>query len=334
MPSYSWSLFRSRSLITAFISGIFVLGLSWEPASLSYKSAYAATKVPPGNRSSTQPPVPYASKRRTAANKSSYDAKFDKVVRVLRRDTALMRDIKRSASRYGIAPIHMLGAIVGEHTYNYDTLDSAQSYYVKALSYAGIPISFEYDGEHVMDFVQRPQFKGCNKGGKSSNRLWTCYERVWDRNFRNKTVDGKRFPRKNFNEAFFQPLFAGQSFGLGQLSPLTVLKVSDIVAKTSGYRKLDPRNASSVYAATMNPTQSLDYMAAVLRDSIDAYRSEANVDISGNPGITATLYNLGDPWTRAAVYRRKRANGSTRWPRENYYGWLVNDRLKDLETLL
>ena len=72
----------------------------------------------------------------------------------------------------------------------------------------------------------------------------------------------------------------------------------------------------------MDPNISLHYMAAIIQDSIAAYKSVGKVDISKNPGLTATLYNLGDPWSRAAKFRRTGRS----WPRENYYGWLVNDR--------
>lgn len=299
---------------------------------LGQAQAQTARLVPEGNRFRSQPKIPYASSRRTAASKSSYDAKFNKVLKVLKRDKRLMRSIKRVATRYKIDPIHIVGSIVGEHTYNYDTLDSAQSYYVKALSYAGIRFDFELNGEQVEDFVQRPQFDRCRKDHvqKSSDRRWSCYEQVWNSRFRNSRVDGVKYPNKNFNEAFFQPLFSGQSFGLGQLSPLTVLKMTDRVSKQSGFRKLKSTSPEAVYKATMDPNQSLHYMAAIIQDSIEAYKSVGKVDISNNPGLTATLYNLGDPWGRAAKFRRSGRS----WPRENYYGWLVNDRVEDLRALL
>ena len=44
----------------------------------------------------------------------------------------------RSARRpraYGIDPLHIVGAIVGEHTYNVDAYDRLQTYYVKAIAY-------------------------------------------------------------------------------------------------------------------------------------------------------------------------------------------------------
>nr|WP_281927452.1 DUF1402 family protein [Roseibium album] len=294
--------------------------------------AQSVRVVPEGNRFRSQPKIPYASARRTSSNKSSYDAKFNKVLAVLKRDRRLMSSIKRVARRYGIDPIHIIGAIVGEHTYNYDTLDSAQSYYVKALAYAGINFDFELNGEHVDTFVQRPQFDRCRKEHiqKSSDRRWSCYENVWSSKFRGRRVDGVRYPKKNFNEAFFQPLYAGQSFGLGQLSPLTVLKMTDRVSRQSNFRKLKASNSDAVYKATMDPNISLHYMAAIIQDSIAAYKSVGKVDISKNPGVTATLYNLGDPWSRAAKFRRTGRS----WPRENYYGWLVNDRIDELRTLL
>nr|WP_244300846.1 DUF1402 family protein [Roseibium hamelinense] len=294
-------------------------------------AAASVRVVPEGNRYKSQPKIPFASARRTSAFNSTYDAKFERVLGVLRRDRRLLGSIKRVSRVYGIDPIHMVGAIVGEHTYNYDSLDSAQSYYVKALAYAGIDLSFEYNGEHVDTFVEREQFDRCRKGSRSerSDRLWSCYERVWDASFKGRNVDGTRYPKKSFNETFFQPLFSGQSFGLGQLSPLTVLKMTDRVARQSRHRALSASNAGDVYRATMDPDISLHYMAAVIQDAIDAYKSVGKVDISENPGLTATLYNLGDPWSRAAQFRRS----GRAWPRENYYGWLVNDRIEDLQSL-
>ncbi|TYC55871.1 DUF1402 family protein [Rhodobacterales bacterium] len=322
-----------RGLVRAFV----VAGLLLTPAVASLAvsgPAYSQSvrMVPEGNRYRSQPKIPYSSARRTKAFNSTYDAKFEQVLGVLRRDRRLIGSIKRVAARYGIDPVHIIGAIVGEHTYNYNTLDSAQSYYVKALSYAGLNFDFALNGEDVEVFVKRPQFDRCRKDSiqNNSDRRWTCYENIWNSQFRGRSVDGVRYPKKNFNEAFFQPLFAGQSFGLGQLSPLTVLKMTDMVSRKSNFRKLEASNPGAVYKATMDPNISLHYMAAIIRDSIDAYKSSGKVDISKNPGLTATLYNVGDPWARASKFRR---SGQT-WPKENYYGWLVNDKIDQLRALL
>ena len=76
-------------------------------------------------------------------------------------------------------------------------------------------------------------------GTSGSYALWTCRESVWNRSFRGKTVDGTAFPNDRFSATFFQPFYAGQTFGLGQLNPLTALQMSDLVHQVSGLPKLD-----------------------------------------------------------------------------------------------
>jgi hypothetical protein len=290
--------------------------------------AQAATLVPSGNRSVEQPPIPGA---------STFQAKYRKIYALLKNDPALRGKIRQVSAAYGIDPIHMAGAIVGEHTYNVDAYDRLQTYYVKAISYLSNRLTFSYKGEDVSDFVQRPEFGICD-GKADSYSLWQCREQVWNRSFRGKTVGGKSFPNDRFGATFFQPLYAGQTFGLGQLNPLTALQMGDMVHKVSGLPKLDVRDPNQVYKTIMDPDLTLPYVAATIRNSIDAYKRIAGFDISGNPGITSTLYNVGNPEARAQALRnenRKRAAAgqSLQLPQENYYGWLVNDRLDELEAL-
>nr|WP_197980240.1 MULTISPECIES: DUF1402 family protein [unclassified Rhizobium] len=306
--------------------------------SLSQSYAQAATTVPPGNRNAEQPGVPGASARRTKGSNSTFDRKYQKVVELLSTDKQLISKIKSTASRYGIDPIHMVGAIVGEHTYNVDAYDRLQSYYVKAAAYAGNSFRFGYKDESIAQFLAHSQFAKCD-AKRDSVSLWTCREDVWDDSFRGKTVDGVSYPDNRFSAVFFQPFYAGQTFGLGQINPLTALMLSDMVARISGYEKLDENDAAAVYTAIMDPDRSLAYMAAAIRKSIDDYKSIADLDISKNPGVTSTLYNLGGSQQRAAVLARKNREraGSGQgplMPEENYYGWLVNEKLPELEGLL
>ncbi|MGE8105662.1 DUF1402 family protein [Allorhizobium sp. NPDC080224] len=313
------------------ITRIIIVGLGL--AGLVPLSGHAADKVPPGNRNAEQPAVPGASVRRTKAGKTSFDIKYEKVRDLLKTDSRLVGKIKKTASAYQIAPIHMVGAIVGEHTYNVDAYDSLQSYYVKAASYAGNSFRFGYKDESIADFVGRSEFSECS-GYSDSYRLWTCREKVWEDQFRGKSVGGKSYPNNRFSAVFFQPFYAGQTFGLGQINPLTALMLSDLVHEKSGYPKLDENDAAGVYKAIMDPDISLAFMAAVIRKSIDDYRQIADVDISGNPGVTATLFNIGGSQQRARALAAKRSSGAANWPEENYYGWLINDRLDELEPLL
>ncbi len=303
-------------------------------AVLTSAPAFAMQVVPSGNRHAEQPDVPGASVRRTKGTKSSFDRKYEKVRDLLATDHELMGKIKKVSAAYGIDPIHVVGAIVGEHTYNVDAYDRLQSYYVKAASYAGQSFRFAYDGEDVDDFVKRLEFTECSGKGDSYT-LWSCREDVWERDFRGKTVDGRSYPNNRFSAVFFQPFYAGQTFGLGQINPLTALMLSDLVSKVSGYEKLNEKDAGAVYKAIMEPDISLAFVAASIRRSIDDYKQIADMDISKNPGLTATLYNVGNSRQRAAALAAKNhASGETVWPEENYYGWLVNDKLDELERLL
>lgn len=299
-------------------------------------TAAAVTLVPPGNRSVEQPGVPGGSSKRTKAGRTTFDAKYRKVYALLKNDRALHKKIVETASAYGIDPMHIVGAIVGEHTYNVDAYDRLQTYYVKAVAYLKADLSFTYEGEDVDDFVKRPPFSECTATG--SYELWTCRERVWNSSFRGRTVGGTAFPDNRFAAVFFQPYYAGQTFGLGQLSPLTALQMSDLVNKVSGLPRLDAANPNQVYETIMDPDLTLNYVAAALKKSIDAYRDIAGFDISQNPGITATLYNIGNPDARAYALKRENDERASRgeaprFPEENYYGWLVNEKLPELQAL-
>ncbi len=288
--------------------------------------------MPPGNRHAEQPPIPGASVRRTRAGKTTFDIKYEKIRDLLASDDDLRAKVKSTARAYGIDPVHIAGALVGEHTYNVDAYDRLQSYYVKAAAYAGNSFVFAYDGEKVDEFVARPEFSACGKFSDSYH-LWTCREMIWEDKFRGKTVGGKDFPDNRFSAVFFQPFYAGQTFGLGQVNPLTALKLSDLVHARSGVTRLDEANASSVYDAIMDPDMSLDFIGAAIRQSIDDYRSIAGMDISNNPGITATLYNLGNTSQRAEALAARNRGGQQVLPEENYYGWLINDKLSELRKL-
>lgn len=299
--------------------------------------AVAATVVPTGNRSVEQPQVPGGSASRTKALKTSYDAKYRKVISLLRNDKALRQKIVAVAHQFDISPLHIAGAIVGEHTYNVDAYDRLQTYYVKAVSYLSSSFSFSYEGEDIGTFIQRPQFARC-ESLPGSYAVWTCREDVWNASFKGKSVDGKQFPNNRFSAVFFQPFYAGQTFGIGQLNPLTALQMTDTVSKVTGAPTLDYRDPQAVYSTIMDPDQTLPYVAATLRKAIDAYRTIAGFDISQNPGLTATLYNVGGPEARAYALkaenqRRVAAGQELKLPEENYYGWLVNDRLADIEAL-
>jgi hypothetical protein len=299
--------------------------------------AQALVVVPEGNRNAEQPSVPLGSFVRTRSLKETYELKYEKVIDFLRGDERLRDKIAKVAIDYDIDPVHIAGAIVGEHTYNVDVYDRLQSYYIKAISYMTADLTFSYEGVDISDFVKRPEFNVCaDKTG--SYDIWVCREEVWKSSFEGKTVDGIAYPKKRLSAVFFQPFYAGQTFGIGQMNPLTALELSDLVHEKSGLPRLTVDNPNLVYKTIMDPDLTLPFVAATIRKSIDAYRDIAGFDISRNPGITATLYNLGNPEERAFALasenrRAKLAGKALRLPQENYYGWLVNNRIDDLRAL-
>ena len=117
---------------------------------------------------------------------------------------------------------------------------------------------------------QRPQFAACD-GAKGSYDLWTCRETRLGPSLPRQDVDG-RFPNDRFSAVFFQPFYAGQTFGIGQLNPLTALEMSDIVHRVSGLPRLDAGDPRGVYKTIMDPDLTLPYVAATLKKSIDAYK--------------------------------------------------------------
>ncbi len=306
---------------------------------LSTAAAAAVIVVPPGNRSAEQPPISVSSIVRTRETHGTFDEKYRQVYESLAGDRKLIDKIKQVAALYHIDPIHIVGAIVGEHTYNVDVLDSLQVYYVKALTYAHLDVKFGYGNEPLEKFLQRPQFSPCATPDDDYD-LWSCREEIWNAKFQGRTVDGVKYPDYRFERVFFQPFFAGQTFGLGQLSPLAALMVADDVHRVSGLPLLDMNRAPEVYQAVMDPDTSLQYMAAIIRHDIDTYRSIAGFDISDNPGITATLYNTGGTVERARELAKENRTRQlvgipfVLYPRENYYGWLINAHLDELRKLL
>lgn len=318
------------SLSTRFIAILFMLITS---NVLPIAASADIAVVPAGNRSETQPKIPKDSYSRTRSSNGSFQGKYEKIRDLIARDKKLQAGIKKSAKRFNIDPVHIVGALIGEHTYNVDAYDRLQRYAAKAATYLKESMQFQYEGEHVLKFVARPEFKKCAVY-KDNYRLWDCREDVWKKTFSGKTVDGISWPRDRFSRVFFQPFYLGQTFGLGQLNPLSALQVDDIVRRKTKRRALSAKNAPKVYETIMDPESTLDYMAAILKISITSYRQIAGVDISNNPGITATLYNLGNVIDRAHALKAKRAKYPNALPQENYYGWLVNNKISELENLV
>ncbi len=83
---------------------------------------------------------------------------------------------------------------------------------------------------------------------------------------------------------------------------------------------LDAGNPNQVYETIMDPDPTLNYVAAALRKSIDSYAEIAGFDISQNPGITATLYNIGNPDLRKPIAKARKRRNARRAARPPFPG--------------
>ena len=327
--------FRRLFAAGATAIAIAVAGMLVQPVAV----AADVIVVPPGNQFKKQPRIYSGSRALTMMGGGTFKTKYQKVYRLLASDPNLIARIKKVSALYGIDPIHVIGAIVGEHTYNIDTYDTLQTYYVKAMQYvSNDSLVFANRGDTAAELFARPQFAKCNQY-KMNYEVWDCRQTTWENVFMGRFVDGKKYPRDRLHRVYFGPAFAGQTFGFGQLSPVAALAVTDIVHAKSGLPLLTIDNAPEVYQNIMNPDTSLHYVAANIKVEIDLYKSIAGFDISQNPGITATLYNLGNAATRARILRaenqkRAKAGKPPMYPQENFYGWFVNDKEAELRKLL
>ena len=251
------------------------------------------------------------------------------------RQEAAREDPRRRPTPTASTRMHIVGAIVGEHTYNVDAYDRLQTYYVKAVSYLDRAISFSYDGERHRRLHPAAGICGMQRRQGQLRSVDLPRSGVGPR--ASAARDG--FPNDRFSATFFQPFYAGQTFGIGQLNPLTALEMSDLVAPR--VRAADARQQRSARRLQDHHGSRPD--AALCRGDAEEVDRRLQVD--------RRLRHLAEPrpdrdalQSRQSGGARPRAQGRERTaarskgsdaklPEENYYGWLVNEKLPELQAL-
>lgn len=254
--------------------------------------------------------------------------------RVLAVIRELRRPIKSAARAFGIDPVHVAGAIAGEHAMNVSIIDSAQNMRVDAYRDARVwanAASADPDRD-LSVLVQGDKYQTC-KNKSTEYDSWYCIVDTWNRNYLNSILMGKRQFFIRFTSHFFNPnqLSAmGMTFGVGQMSPVRALMVDDLVAR-AGRDPIDFWNKgdlSRLYSKILDPESVVYYVAATTYYAMAIYRS-GGFDISQNPGIVATLYNLGNE--KILLRTAKREN---RLPQTNDLGKWVNQNREAIENAL
>ena len=126
------------------------------------------------------------------------------------------------------------------------------------------------------------------------------------------------------------------TLGPAQVSFRLALQYEPAVADRMDRRR---RNVKEVLDAVTSVPGNLEYAAALLAEARVAYRDLAGFDIAGNPGVLATLYQLGSPTVRARRLaeeneaRRERGE-RIQPPQVNAYGAFVNRHAAQIATIL
>ena len=114
------------------------------------------------------------------------------------------------------------------------------------------------------------------------------------------------------------------SYGYGQLKDKAALNAEKIVARIENR---NPKNLKYITERTSFIKGAYEYVAALMLYYTELY-AKVQIDISHNPAILTTLYNIGK-----AEKRLTRTLSENRTPKSNYLGWFVLHNWSLFETI-
>jgi hypothetical protein len=255
--------------------------------------------------------LPRTSADRTALSKSLGPRKIPEIMKALEAE-GLIKEAVRVAKRFGIDPLHILGPIVGENTFNGFIDRTIQNHYHQMFAQSDI----ETMSRKMTQLTRAADGNGCFTAPISNYWKWRCllFYSTFDNSNGGMMSGG------------FYSLKGSGTFGIAQMQPFLLWSLNDIVSQKMGYKKFDITDLESPMRIIFDNRQMLAYLAANAVVSIEVYKMVAGVDISDNPGLTTTLYNVGDEYRRAYNFNELRARSKrAELPKVNYLGWYVNN---------
>lgn len=245
---------------------------------------------------------------------------------------SLKDEINSAGRAFGVDPMHIAGAIAGEHALNVDWVDSAQNANIKRRM-NGASVDAAAD-RALFTEISLPTYGRC-QSIRGDYDFWYCIVNAWYQKKHGGIISfftPQNNSYKEFTYTYFNPNGLGKTFGFGQLSPLRALMVSDMVSNATNIPRISFRvngNSHQAYSDLFDERKVVYYVAATIRKSIDAYAEIARFDISRNPGVVATLYNIGNERFHAnnrlrENLRRIDQGQSIRGPESNSLGrWVL-----------
>lgn len=293
-------------------------------------------KVPRGNGDVTEVPdfpvrtlarlglslqgLPVTANTRAELVRSIGPRKIPEIFKALEAE-GLVQEAVRVAKRFGIDPIHILGPIIGENTFNGFIDQTIQNHYHQMFAQSDI----ETMSHNMSRLTKAADGHGCFEAAISNYWKWRCilFYSTFDNSNGGMMSGG------------FYSMKGGGTFGIAQMQPFLLWSLNDIVSQKMGYRKFDITDLESPMRIIFDNRQMLAYLAANAVVAIEVYKMVAGVDISQNPGLTTTLYNVGDEYRRAYDFNQLRARSSgIVLPKVNYLGWYVNSFETEIRTYI
>ncbi|MBL7689326.1 MAG: DUF1402 family protein [Bdellovibrionaceae bacterium] len=284
-------------------------------------------RLPPGNQNANIPSLPRNSKLRLLAfeqisvpNEPDANATKEilafgarRVPEILRelQHLGLISEIKQVGRAYNIDPALVLAPIVVEMSFN-GFLDRALQ--DKLSSVKGAQLAAK--STQLQELTKDPEVRACMSASISNYWKWKCVD----------------YFMSAYDGAYLRSSLSGiGTYGIAQFNPVLVWSLNDVVAKTSGYKKIQFGDFASSLQTVLDPKATIHYIAAYLQTAMQIYRDVSCFDVSGNLGVTATLYNLGNEYQRA-FYAAERFRQERTTPQENYFGWYANAFEKEIRA--
>ncbi|MBK7892293.1 MAG: DUF1402 family protein [Bdellovibrionales bacterium] len=284
-------------------------------------------RLTPGNQNTNIPSLPRNSKLRllafeqisvpnepdaaSTAKIRAFGAKrVPEILRELQR-LGLIDEIKKAGRAYGIDPALVLAPIVVEMSFN-GFLDRALQ--DKLSGVKGTQLAAK--SAQLQELAKDPEVKACMSASIPNYWKWKCVD----------------YFMSAYDGAYLRSSLSGiGTYGIAQFNPVLIWSLNDVVAKVSGVKKIQFGDFASSLQTVLDPHATIHYIAAYLRTAMQVYRDVSCFDISGNLGVTATLYNLGNEYQRA-FYAAERFRQERKAPQENYFGWYANAFEKEIRA--
>jgi hypothetical protein len=231
------------------------------------------------------------------------------------REEGILEEIKKVSRAFDIHPLHILGPIIGENTFNGAIDSTIQDGLLNLITETDYQ-----DMSKKMDFIiNSKEVQKCFTLSIRNYWKWRCI-----------LANSKGFGKPS-NRGFVKWLYKASkkgtgTFGIGQAQPFVLWGFNDVVVEKQkdfgkAVKDYHVNDLKTPIRHTQNDKLMISYIAAIAKQAIDTYKIMSGVDISQNPGLTTTLYNVGDIHLRAHFFK---ASGRE-YPSVNYMGWFVND---------